>query len=84
MSDLMAEQCQTITFARSRVAAELICKYLRESLAKRHPELAARVRSYRGGYLPSERRDIELVCSGDKSVLEDYDTLAGPAPVTPR
>ena len=59
MGNLIAEQCQTITFARSRVAAELIYKYLRESLAKRHPELAARVRSYRGGYLPSERREIE-------------------------
>jgi len=28
--------------------------------------------------LPSVRRDIELVCSGDKSVLEEFETLAGP------
>ena len=33
--------------------------------------------------LPTLRRDIELVCSGDKSVLEDYDTLAGPPPAAP-
>ncbi|HUU81868.1 MAG TPA: acyl-CoA dehydrogenase family protein [Phycisphaerae bacterium] len=31
--------------------------------------------------LPTLRRDIELVCSGDKSVIEDYETLAGPPPV---
>lgn len=30
--------------------------------------------------LPAIRRDIELVCSGDQSVLEDYHTLAGPPP----
>ncbi|MHC4608883.1 MAG: acyl-CoA dehydrogenase family protein [Planctomycetota bacterium] len=32
--------------------------------------------------LPTIRRDIELVCSGDKSVLQEYQTLAGPpAPI---
>ncbi len=30
--------------------------------------------------LPSVRRDIDLVCSGDKSVMEQYETLAGPVP----
>ncbi len=59
MAELMAEQCQTITFARSRVAAELIYKYLRETLERRDPDLARRVRPYRGGYLPGERREIE-------------------------
>jgi len=29
---------------------------------------------------PTIRRDIELVCSGDKSVVDDYETLAGPVP----
>jgi len=59
MRELILDGCQTITFARSRVAAELIYKYLREGLQRRHPELARRVRSYRGGYLPNERREIE-------------------------
>ncbi len=59
MHDLVVEGAQTITFAKSRVAAELIYKYLRDSLAKRHPALAKRVRPYRGGYLPNERRQIE-------------------------
>ena len=31
--------------------------------------------------LPTIRRDIELVLSGDKSVVEDYETLAGAPPV---
>lgn len=31
--------------------------------------------------LPSIRRDIELVCSGDRSALDEYQTLAGPVPV---
>ncbi|MFQ5491110.1 MAG: DEAD/DEAH box helicase [Phycisphaerae bacterium] len=59
MGQLIAENVQTITFARSRVAAELIYKYLREDLDHRKPELARKVRPYRGGYLPQERRDIE-------------------------
>ncbi len=31
--------------------------------------------------LPAIRRDIELVCSGDRTVLDDYETLAGPVPL---
>ena len=29
-------------------------------------------------HLPTIRRDLELTCSGDQSVLEDFQTLAGP------
>ncbi|MCP4246414.1 MAG: acyl-CoA dehydrogenase [bacterium] len=32
--------------------------------------------------LPTIGRDMDQVCSGDKSVLDEYETLAGPAPVT--
>jgi len=59
MEELVTEGCQTIAFARSRVAAELIYRYLRESLQRHHRELAGRVRPYRGGYLPRDRREIE-------------------------
>ncbi|CAN5662336.1 ATP-dependent helicase MrfA [soil metagenome] len=49
---------QTIVFGRSRVAVELMLTGLRESLREgRGPR--ERVRGYRGGYLPSERRAIE-------------------------
>ncbi len=33
-----------------------------------------------GQHLPTIRRDIDLVCSGDVSALQDYNTLAGPVP----
>ncbi len=47
---------RSIAFTRSRRAAELVA-----AGAKRHvgTALAARIRSYRGGYLATERREIE-------------------------
>ncbi len=49
---------QTIVFGRSRVAVELLLTGLREAL-REHLGPRARVRGYRGGYLPTERRAIE-------------------------
>jgi DEAD/DEAH box helicase domain-containing protein len=49
---------QTIVFGRSRTAVELILTGLRETL-REHAGPRSRVRGYRGGYLPSERRAIE-------------------------
>ncbi|CAN5450873.1 ATP-dependent helicase MrfA [soil metagenome] len=49
---------QTIVFGRSRVAVELLLTGLREGLRDGRGPLD-RVRGYRGGYLPSERRAIE-------------------------
>ncbi len=49
---------QTIVFGRSRVSVELLLTALREAMREgRGP--GERVRGYRGGYLPSERRAIE-------------------------
>lgn len=45
---------QTIVFARARLTTELLLGYVRDEVRD-----AARVRGYRGGYLPSERREIE-------------------------
>ncbi|MGZ8563994.1 MAG: DEAD/DEAH box helicase, partial [Candidatus Limnocylindria bacterium] len=49
---------QTIAFARSRTAVEVLTSYLRETFAPPpgHPHT---IRGYRGGYLPNERREIE-------------------------
>ncbi len=49
---------QTIAFARSRTAVEVLTSYLRETFAPLpgHPHT---IRGYRGGYLPNERREIE-------------------------
>ena len=49
---------QTIVFGRSRVAVELLLTGLRESLREAFGP-RSRVRGYRGGYLPTERRAIE-------------------------
>ena len=58
LAELARRRTQTIVFAKSRIAAELIYKYAVESLAG-EGDLAQRIRPYRGGYLPSERRQIE-------------------------
>ena len=49
---------QTILFGRSRVAVEILLTGLRESLRESYGP-RSRVRGYRGGYLPTERRAIE-------------------------
>jgi len=50
---------QTIVFTKARVVTELVYRYARERLEAEKPALASRVRAYRGGYLPEERRAIE-------------------------
>ncbi len=59
MSELIAEGFQTIAFGRARVVAELIYRYAKDSLRRRKPEYAEKIKPYRGGYLPEERREIE-------------------------
>lgn len=48
---------QTILFARSRVRVEILLKYLQELI--RHKLGPKTIQGYRGGYLPSQRREIE-------------------------
>ena len=57
-ADFIAHGVQTIVFARSRLTTEVLLTYLREAAQRRGvgPE---RVRGYRGGYLPTQRREIE-------------------------
>jgi DEAD/DEAH box helicase domain-containing protein len=49
---------QTIVFGRSRMRVEILTTYLKRAMRRlgRQPD---RVRGYRGGYLPNERREIE-------------------------
>jgi DEAD/DEAH box helicase domain-containing protein len=49
---------QTLVFANSRLATEILVKYLRDAI-ERGPLPGDAVRGYRGGYLPRERREIE-------------------------
>lgn len=64
MQKLLERGAGTIAFAKARVVAELLYKYVSEALAESSPELARRVRPYRGGYLSLERREIEKALFG--------------------
>ena len=55
---LLKNKVQSIVFARSRVQVEVLTKALKEE-ASDPLGRSGRVRGYRGGYLPAERRDIE-------------------------
>ncbi|MCP5151606.1 MAG: DEAD/DEAH box helicase [Ectothiorhodospiraceae bacterium] len=49
---------KTIVFAQTRIMVEVITKYLKDAFDS-DPRRPPRVRAYRGGYLPTERRDTE-------------------------
>ncbi len=49
---------QTIVFCRSRLRVEILVTYLKQTMAA-NKKSAERIRGYRGGYLPTERRAIE-------------------------
>lgn len=55
---LLDADVQTVVFTLSRPASELLLTHLRQDAgtARRDP---SQVRGYRGGYLPSQRREIE-------------------------
>lgn len=55
---LLANAIPTIVFARSRLQVEVLTRYMKEQ-ARDPYGFSGRVRGYRGGYLPSERREIE-------------------------
>ena len=53
----LRNKIQTIIFARSRVRVEIILSHIQELVKS---ELGSKsIRGYRGGYLPSQRREIE-------------------------
>ncbi|MEP7286030.1 MAG: DEAD/DEAH box helicase [Chloroflexota bacterium] len=54
----LADEVQTIVFARARLTTEVLLGYLRDEVATLGGD-SATVRGYRGGYLPHERRAIE-------------------------
>ncbi|WP_280397450.1 DEAD/DEAH box helicase [Nocardia carnea] len=83
-ADLVLEGARTLTFARSRRAAELIALHTRQRLAEIDPGLAERVAAYRGGYLPEDRRALEagltdgsLVAAATTNALELGVDIAG-------
>ncbi len=59
LTDLVVEGVRTLAFVRSRRAAEQVAVTAAGSLGEVDASLANQVASYRGGYLPEERRGIE-------------------------
>ncbi len=58
-TELVSRNIRTITFARTRRLTELIYNYSRRRLAEVSPALSRKIKAYRAGYLPQERRQIE-------------------------
>jgi len=63
MARLVEEGVRTIGFARSRRAAELLAEFARRALPG---GLRDRVKAYRAGYLPEERRQLERQLANDE------------------
>lgn len=59
LADLVTIGTRTLAFVRSRASAEYVAGKAREDLAETFPDAVGKVGSYRGGYLPEERREIE-------------------------
>ncbi len=56
----LRRKVKTIVFARSRLRTELIASYIKKAVKNLYTENERlRIESYRGGYLPNERREIE-------------------------
>ncbi|KRG37699.1 helicase [Stenotrophomonas panacihumi] len=49
---------KTLVFAQSRLMVEVLTKYLKD-IFDHDPRKPPRIRAYRGGYLPTERREVE-------------------------
>ncbi|WP_369140579.1 DEAD/DEAH box helicase [Modestobacter versicolor] len=64
LADLVEQNARTLAFVRSRRGAESVAEQARAVLRSRgRSDLAAKVDSYRGGYLPEERRELERALS---------------------
>jgi DEAD/DEAH box helicase domain-containing protein len=73
---LVKQGRQVICFSRTRVSSELIYRYSRDTLLREAPHLARRIRAYRGGYLPAERREIERqLFSGELMAVSSTNAL---------
>jgi DEAD/DEAH box helicase domain-containing protein len=56
--EFLKQDLQTMVFSNSRLHTEIILTYLQQANSQ-FPGKPATIRGYRGGYLPTERREIE-------------------------
>lgn len=59
MAMLVQRDVPTITFSKAKMTAEMIHRYVCDTLRQAAPHLVSKVTPYRGGYLAQERREIE-------------------------
>src|SRR3954453_7081753 len=59
LADLVASGVRTLAFVRSRAGAEAVALTAGRHLDEVKPGASAAVASYRGGYLPEDRRELE-------------------------
>ena len=59
LAELVSQNIRTIAFSRSRRLTELLASYTKQRLSEISPPHADRVKAYRAGYLPQQRRQIE-------------------------
>lgn len=84
MAGLVLQGARTLTFVGSRRGAEFTALGARRRVAQVDPALAERIVSYRSGYLPEERRDLEaglndgrIVAAATTNALELGIDIAG-------
>ena len=58
-AELVSQDIRSLTFVRTRQLTEVIYNYTRRKLAEISSDLARKIKPYRAGYLPEERRQIE-------------------------
>lgn len=76
LTDFVVGGTRTLVFVRSRRGAEQLAMTTRRNLADVDPDLPNRVATYRGGYLPEERREVEArLRSGDLLGLASTNAL---------
>ncbi|MET0450064.1 MAG: DEAD/DEAH box helicase [Aeromicrobium sp.] len=76
LTDLVIGKVRTLAFVRSRRGAESVAATAQRRLGEVDPELVGRVATYRGGYLPEERRELERrLRSGDLLGLASTNAL---------
>ncbi|KAL6746607.1 hypothetical protein V8C86DRAFT_1481591 [Haematococcus lacustris] len=59
LAECMQHGLQALAFCKTRKLAELVTAYCREALKSSAPQLANRIKVYRGGYSPADRRLVE-------------------------
>ncbi|GAH91270.1 unnamed protein product, partial [marine sediment metagenome] len=65
-AELVSHNIRSLTFTRTRRLTELIYNYTRRRLAEVSSALTRKIKPYRAGYLPEERRQIEQELFGGK------------------